>query len=266
MTDPTDAGASHPTAAAFFDLDRTLIRGSSTVRWALAAWRAKMLPGVPMLSALANGVVFRVTGGSDEQSQRAVQTSLELVQGVARSEMLDLADDLVPVLVAGVRPESQTLLDMHGEAGRDRFIVSASPVEIVEQLAEQLKLEGAIATVAEVTDDGTYTGQLASPWIYGPAKADAIRKLATEHGYDLRLCYGYSDSSSDLPMLELVGHPVVVNPDRTLHKIARTRGWPVVEFRSRAVEVTKYGLLGGAAGGGMVGAYYLGRRHGRQQG
>ncbi len=249
--------------AAFFDLDRTLIQGSSTVKWALAAWRAGMLPGAPMLSALVNGITFRITGGSDEQSRKAVETSLELVAGAEKATMLELSDELVPKLVSKVRPESNNLLEMHGEAGRDRYIVSASPIEIVGALADQLGLEGAIGTEAEVADDGRYTGALTSAWIYGPAKAEAISKLAAERGYDLELCYSYSDSSSDLPMLEMVGHPVVVNPDNALHKIARTRGWPVVEFRSRATEITKYGVLGAAAGGGMVGSYYLGRRHER---
>lgn len=249
--------------AAFFDLDRTLIQGSSTVKWALAAWRAGMLPGAPMLSALANGIAFRITGGSDEQSRKAVETSLELVAGAEQSTMLELSDELVPKLVSKVRPESNNLLEMHAEAGRDRYIISASPIEIVGALADQLGLEGAIGTEAEVADDGRYTGGLSSAWIYGPAKAAAINKLAAEKGYDLRLCYSYSDSSSDLPMLEMVGHPVVVNPDSDLHKIARTRGWPVVEFRSRATEVTKYGILGAAAGGGMVASYYLGRKRER---
>lgn len=253
----------HAGSAAFFDLDRTLIQGSATVQWALAAWRAKMLPGRPMARVAMKGIVFRLTGATDEKSQQAMEMALGLVQGASRTDMLELADDVVPALVSKVRPESKNLLDMHGDADRGRFIVSAAPAEIVEHLAEQLGLEGGIGTVAEVGADGCYTGELSSPWIYGPAKAEAIRKVAAERGYDLRLCYAYSDSSSDLPMLEMVGHPVVVNPDRTLHKIARTRGWPVVEFRNRAVEVTKYGFLGAAAGGGMVGAYYLGRHHGR---
>ncbi len=263
MTNSIDRGADRPNSAAFFDLDRTLIQGSSIVLWAMAAWRAKMLPGAPMFRIAAKGIIFRLTGGSDEKSQQAMQLALGLVRGAARSEMLELADDIVPSLVSKVRPESKNLLDMHGEAQRDLYIVSASPIEIVSNLADQLGLAGGIGTVAEVGNDGRYTGELTSPWVYGQAKAEAIRKVAAERGYDLRLCYGYSDSSSDLPMLELVGHPVVVNPDRTLAKIARTRGWPVVEFRSRAVEVTKYGLLGGAAAGGMVGSYYLGRYHGR---
>lgn len=261
-------GSQEPRAAAgaaFFDLDRTLIRGSSMLRWAVAAWRAKMMPGRPLIGAVGNGLWFRLTGGDDDMSQRTLSKSLELVAGTEAQEMSALADHIIPALVADVRSESQTLLDMHREAGRDRYVVSASPREIVQELATALDLEGVIATEAARDDDDRYTGELAAPFVYGPAKADAVRKLAAERGYDLRLCYAYSDSSSDLPMLELVGHPVAVNPDRTLQRIARTRGWPVVEFRNRAVEVTKFGLLGGSAAGGMFAAYFVGRRHGRAQ-
>ena len=124
-------------------------------------------------------------------------------------------------------------------------------------------MTGAIATVAE-TVDGVYTGRLAEPFCYGPGKAVAIEKLAAAKGYDLRLCYAYSDSASDLPMLEIVGHPVAVNPDSKLDAIARARNWPIVEFSRTAKMVVRLSTAGAGAIGLAVGTYLMGRAHGKR--
>lgn len=251
-------------AAAFFDLDRTLISGASPFYFGIAAWRNKMIPTRDLVHDGLNAIVFRMVGASDEKSEAIRDRILHAVSGAHQSDLLSLNEEIIPQLLAKVRPESRGLVDMHHEAGRETWIVSASPIELVDPLAKSLGMTGGIATRSEVVD-GVYTGRLDGPFVYGDGKVEAIAKLAAEKGYDLDLCYGYSDSVSDLPMLELVGHPVAVNPDNGLESVAHQRGWPTVVFsrqRKRVVQTTT--ALAGAAGL-ATGTYLLGRRHGRIQ-
>ncbi len=249
-------------AAAFFDLDRTLISGASTFAIGIAAWRNDMVPTGELLSDAWNAIAFRLTGGSDERSEATRDRILNAVKGAHVDDLESLSDDVVPTLLAKVRPEAKNLLEMHGEAGRDRFIVSAAPQELTDPLAEAIGMEGSIGTQSEIVD-GRYTGELAAPFVYGRGKAEAVEKLARERGYDLRLCYAYSDSSSDLPMLELVGHPVAVNPDRSLGSVAHQRGWPIVVFARKAKRVVKTTTAFGGAAALAATTYAVGRRHGR---
>lgn len=252
-------------AAAFFDLDRTLIAGSSAFVFGAAAWRAGMMPTSELLSDARRAIAFRFTGASDEKANAVRDRILTAIEGSHVDQLTALADDVIPRLLDDVRKESQGFIGLHTEAGRDTYLVTASPIEIVKTLSTELGMTGAIATVAE-TVDGVYTGGLAEPFCYGTAKADAIRRVAEQQGYDLALCYGYSDSVSDLPMLEVVGHPVAVNPDKGLESVARARGWPIVEFSrtTRRVVKTTTAALGAAA---LAAATYgLGRRHGRMCG
>ncbi|MPZ51677.1 MAG: HAD-IB family hydrolase [Acidimicrobiia bacterium] len=257
MTDQVDNGA-----AAFFDLDRTLIAGASTMVFGWVAWRNDLTSTREMMSDALRTVEFRLTGGSDEMTDLVRDRILEAVEGRNREDVTALNDEILPRLLSAVRPETRAVVERHHEAGRETYIVSASPVELVSPLAQALGMTGAIATESEVVD-GRYTGRLSSEFCYGIGKVNRVRKLADEKGYDLRLCYAYSDSSSDLPLLELVGHPVAVNPDRTLARTARERNWPIVVFARR----TKATLtaVSSAAGAAAIGAgmYALGRRHGR---
>ena len=249
-------------AAAFFDLDRTLITGSSTFYFAIAAWRNKMLPGRYLLTDIAQSLTFRVLGATDERSASIRDRILQAVEGIAQDDLIALNEEIVPRILESVRPESSGLIDMHHEAGRDCWIVSASPQEVVNPLATALAMEGGIGTQSQVVD-GHYTGQLDGPFVYGEGKAEAIGKLAAERGYDLRLSYAYSDSASDLPMMEMVGHPVAVNPDGPLERVAQQRGWPIVVFARRAKQVVK-STTALATAAALAGATYgLGRRHGR---
>ena len=153
---------------------------------------------------------------------------------------------------------------MHHEAGRDTWIVSASPQEIVQPLADTLGMTGAIASRPRVVE-GHYTDQLDGPFVYGAGKVEAILKLSADRGYDLGASYAYSDSISDLPMLEAVGHPVAVNPDGELEDVAHDRGWPVVVFARKTKQAIAVGEPSSstAAVSIAVGTYLLGRRHGR---
>lgn len=255
--------AEETTAAAFFDLDRTLIAGSSAFVFGRAAWHNGMMPTHELLSDARKAVTFRFTGASDEKANAVRDRILQAITGRGTEELLALADEVIPRLLDDVRKESQGFIDLHAEAGRHTYLVTASPIEIVQNLAIELNMTGAIATVAE-TLDGVYTGGLSEPFCYGPAKADAIRRVAVREGYDLYRCYAYSDSVSDLPMLEVVGHPVAVNPDRGLEAVARTRGWPIVEFSRTARKVIKTTTASVGAVGLAISTYALGRRHGRR--
>lgn len=240
-----------PTAAAFFDLDRTLMSGSSAYYFGKAAYREGLLPLSRIFVDGSAALMFRLFGASDEQSEAIRDRILATVAGVEAEKLTSLAPQVIEELLPKIQPESDALLDMHREAGRDVYIISASPIEIVAELANALEITGGLGTQSEIKD-GIYTGQLAAPFCYGEGKADVIRRLAEERGYDLDRCYSYSDSASDLPMMQLVGHPVAVNPDRSLMSIAHRRGWPVVEFNRTRKQVTKWagiGVMAATAGG-----------------
>jgi len=249
-------------SAAFFDLDRTLISGSSLYTFGQVAWRKGMVSTGQLLRDVRSAIAFRFSGSTDDSAAGVRDRVLEAIRGVSVEELTALGNEIIPRLVDDVRREAQGFLELHREAGRDTYMVTASPIEIVRHLAAELEMTGAIATVAEIVD-GRYTGELSEPFCYGPGKALAISKLAAERGYDLPLCYGYSDSVSDLPMLELVGHPVAVNPDRELERIARARSWPIVEFSRTAKRVIGTTSAAIGAGGLAAGTYFLGRRHGK---
>lgn len=253
------------TAAAFFDLDRTLISGASAFPFAVEAWRAGLVTNREIARWGVAAFTFLLTGDKgDDVSENARSEFLGKVAGVSVEALDAVAREMLPNLVNDIRPESKKLLGMHHDAGRETWIVSASPQRIVEPLAQALGMNGAIGTRGKVVD-GHYTDQLDGPFVYGEGKAEAIRSLAEVHGYDLALSYAYSDSISDLPMLEAVGHPVAVNPDGELERIAYERGWPIVIFARRTKRAIALGSFATLAGGGMVAAYFLGRSHGMRR-
>ncbi len=250
-------------AAAFFDLDRTIISGSSVFTFGWVAYRAGLMPTSQLVSDAANAVAFKFAGASDDKTEMVKSRILEAIAGVPVSTFTDLADDVLPKLMADVRREARGLIDLHTDAGRDTYIVSASPIEIVAKFAEAMEMTGGLGTVAEI-DNGIYTGRLAQPFCYGEGKADAINRVAADKGYDLEASYAYTDSAGDLPMLEAVGHPVAVNPDRALETIAYHRGWPIVEFSRTRKKVIKRTTAGVGAVGLAGATYALGRYQGRR--
>ena len=218
--------------AAFFDLDRTLIAGSANFPLAVAAFRAGFVPPRDLAADALNAVAFLVRGASDARSEALRDRILRAVAGAPTSRLHALGEQIVPRLTASIVPEARAELDRHAAAGHDRVIVSASPQEIVEALAQALGLEGAVGTRAEVVD-GRYTGALAGPFCYGAHKPVEVARLAVERGYDLAASSAYSDSISDLPFLESVGTAVAVNPDDELRALAGERGWRLVDVASR---------------------------------
>jgi HAD superfamily hydrolase (TIGR01490 family) len=235
--------ASTGPSAAFFDLDRTLIAGSSAFTLAAAARSAGLLANSAFVRAGLAATLFKFFGSKDDTTEAARQQVLSFVAGQRQDDLTALNEHVLPILLNRIRPEARRLLDLHRQAGRSTFIVSAAPQEIVGPLALSLGMTGGIGTRAEV-NDGIYTGVLTGPFCYGQGKVAAIAELARWDGLDLSQCYAYSDSASDLPMLEAVGHPVVVNPDKQLERHARRHGWPVVHFRQQTKQVARRTIAG----------------------
>ena len=212
-------------AAAFFDLDRTLLRRSSALALAPAFRRFGIISRRQMVEAAAWQVLFMLRGASHAAVRRAAVDGLLLLRGHTPEEMRDLvAESMESVLRPLVYAESLDLVERHRRRGEPVYIVSATLQEIVQAIADDLGFDGALGTVCEVVD-GKYTGK-AIRALHAQAKADCIRSL----DHDLEASTAYSDSHTDLPFLEAVGHPVAVNPDRKLRRIAAQRGWPIQEF------------------------------------
>jgi HAD superfamily hydrolase (TIGR01490 family) len=237
MSEYTGVASAGPSAA-FFDLDRTLISGSSAFTLALEARKAGLVPNAAFARDAVSALAFKLLGADDDTSDEVRDRILGAVKGMRQSDLQGLNAEVLPRLLARLRPEARRLLDRHRRAGRDTFIVSAAPQEIVEPLAHSLGMTSGVGTRSRVAD-GVYTGELDGPFCYGVGKVEAITELARWNGYELAQCYAYSDSASDLPMLEAVGHPVAVNPDGKLDRHARRHGWPIVIFSQQTKSVLR---------------------------
>jgi HAD superfamily hydrolase (TIGR01490 family) len=219
-------------AAAFFDLDRTLLRRSSALALAPAFRRRGIISRRLMMKAALWQVLFMLRGASHEAVRSAAEDGLVVLKGHTPEEMRELvADSMELVLRPLIYTQSLDLVERHRSRGEPVYIVSATLQEIVQAIADDLGFDGALGTVCEVVD-GKYTGKAVRA-LHAQAKADCIRSLAESKDWDLAVSTAYSDSHTDLPFLEAVGHPVVVNPDRKLRQIATERGWPIEEFRGK---------------------------------
>jgi HAD superfamily hydrolase (TIGR01490 family) len=215
-------------AAAFFDLDRTLLRRSSALALAGAFRERGLISRRQLAKAAAWQLLFVLRGASHEAVRRAAEDGLVVLRGFTPEAMRELvAEAMEPVLRPLVYAEPLQLVLRHRERGDAVYIVSATLQEIVQAIADDLGFDGALGTICEVRD-GVYTGN-AIRALHAENKARCIGDL----GFDLAASTAYSDSHTDLPFLEAVGHPVAANPDRKLRRIATARGWPVLEFRER---------------------------------
>ncbi len=220
-------------AAAFFDLDRTLLRRSSALALAGSFRERGMISRRQLAKAAFWQLLFVARGASHEAVRRGAEDGLIVLRGWTPEDMRSLvADALEPVLRPLVYAEPLRLVQQHRERGEPVYIVSATLQEIVTAIADDLGFDGALGTQCEVVD-GKYTGR-ALRALHAENKAASVRELAAAEGFDLAASTAYSDSHTDLPFLEAVGHPVAVNPDRALRRIAATRGWRVLEFSARA--------------------------------
>jgi HAD superfamily hydrolase (TIGR01490 family) len=218
-------------AAAFFDLDRTLIRRSSVLALAGTFRRRGLISRLDLVKSALWQVLFVLRGASAERVRSAAEDGMKILNGFSVAEMQHLVgDSMETVLRPLVYEEPLRLVERHRARGERVYIVSATLQEIVQHIADDLGFDGAIGSTCEIVD-GVYTGRTLRA-AHGAGKADALRELAADEGFDLAESTAYSDSYSDVPFLEAVGHPVAANPDRKLRRIAVERGWPVVDFAS----------------------------------
>jgi len=263
-------------SAAFFDLDKTIIARSSMFAFSRPFLAGGLITRRVVLRQAYAHVLYMIGGADHDQMERMREYLSGLVTGWDVQQVRDIVAETLDELIAPmVYREATTLIEDHHAAGRDVVIVSSSGAEVVEPIGRLLGADHVIAT-RMVVEDGAYTGRIAF-YAYGGNKAVAVRELAEAQGYDLTASYAYSDSFTDLPLLESVGHPHAVNPDRALRREAVTRGWPVLDFtqptglRDRLPQVTpppRPVVLGVAAIAGIAavaaaGMAYLARRRTR---
>jgi HAD superfamily hydrolase (TIGR01490 family) len=249
---------SPPGAAAFFDLDKTLMEGSSALHFGRAAYRAGQLSKRQMARDVAANVRFRLQGSTDAATDALRARVFESIAGRRVVDLARLTPDVLAGILPRVYPQMLDVAWRHQDAGRPVYIVTAASQEIAELLAHVLVFDGGIGARSEI-HDGVYTGRPDGPFTYREGKAEAIRQVAAREGIDLAESYAYSDSESDLPMLRAVGHPVAVNPDAELARVAREEGWEIMRFDRLGRRLR---LAAGAVGIGLVGVGggYLGPR------
>jgi HAD superfamily hydrolase (TIGR01490 family) len=230
-----------PRSAAFFDLDKTIIAKSSTLAFSRPFYDGGLLSRRAVLRSAYAQFMFALSGADHDQLEKMRSYLTRMIAGwdvevVRRSVNETLHAIIDPI----VYDEAVELIEQHHAAGRDVVIVSASGSEVVEPIGEMLGADHVVATrLVEV--DGRYTGEV-EYYAYGPNKAKAMQQLAVERGYDLSDSFAYSDSETDAPMLEVVGHPFAVNPDKNLRRIAEENGWPVLTFTSPVSMRARLGL------------------------
>ena len=246
------------TGAAFFDLEKTLIEGSSGVHFARAAYRSGIIGRRQLAVDLWANLRFRLHGSTDAASEEIRRRVLDAIAGTPVKKLQRLGPEILAGVLPRIYPEVLQAAYAHQDAGRPAFIVTAASQEMAELMAHVLVLDGGIGTRSEIKD-GVYTGKPDGPFTYRAGKAEAIRQMAEERQIDLSASYAYSDSESDLPMLTAVGHPVAVNPDTALERIARESGWQIMRFDRLRRRVHVAGALGALALAGGGGGYLAGR-------
>ncbi|ABS02103.1 HAD-superfamily subfamily IB hydrolase, TIGR01490 [Kineococcus radiotolerans SRS30216 = ATCC BAA-149] len=245
--------------AAFFDLDNTLVRGATLFYFARGLAARGFFSRRELQRFARRALRFAVRGEHLGHLVEARDLALAFVAGHETATIRQIGEEVYDEHVeARVSAGARELAHRHLAAGAAVWLVTAAPVEMADVVARRLGLTGALGTVAE-SEDGVYTGRLVGEPLHGQAKADAVRALAERDGFDLARCAAYSDSANDLPLLMMVGRPVVVNPDRALRRHAAARGWPVHEFRPWRHAV-RWTARAGAAGVGAVAVVGLLRR------
>ncbi|MGW7351895.1 HAD family hydrolase [Streptomyces sp. NPDC054784] len=251
-------------AAAFFDLDNTIMRGASLFHFGRGLYKRDFFSRGELARFAWQQAYFRLAGTEKPEHMRdARDSALSIVQGHQVSELMALGEEIYDEYMAGrIWPGTRALAQAHLDAGQKVWLVTAAPVETATIIARRLGLTGALGTVAESVD-GVYTGRLVGEPLHGPAKAEAVRALAAVEDLEFERCAAYSDSANDIPMLSLVGYPYAINPDSRLRSHAAEMGWRLRDYRT-ARKAAKVGIPAaagvGAVAGGTAAAVALQRR------
>ncbi|MGW1933165.1 HAD family hydrolase, partial [Streptomyces sp. NPDC001919] len=240
-------------AAAFFDLDNTVMQGAAIFHFGRGLYKRKFFQRRELTRFAWQQAWFRLAGVEDpEHMQDARESALSIVKGHRVSELMSIGEEIYDEYMADrIWPGTRGLAQAHLDAGQKVWLVTAAPVETATIIARRLGLTGALGTVAESVD-GVYTGRLVGEPLHGPAKAEAVRALAAAEGLDLTRCAAYSDSHNDIPMLSLVGHPYAINPDTKLRKHAKARDWRLRDYRTGR-KAAKVGIPAAAGLGALAG-------------
>ena len=241
-------------SAAFFDLDRTLMAGSSGMAWVKASYDAGLISRTQMLRWARDGLVFRLRGSTDATTKDAMERIKEVLSGASARQLERLGPQVLAEVLPRIYPQMLDEVYAHRDEGRATFIVSAAGNDLVELVARVVGMDGGVGTRYEVDPDGNFTGDLDGPFMYGKGKLEGIRRFADSHEIDLAESWAYSDSASDLPMLRAVGNAVAVNPDAELAVVAREEGWRVMRFEKlgRRLAVAAASLTALMLGGGVA--------------
>ncbi|MGP4004597.1 HAD family hydrolase [Streptomyces sp. 8N706] len=251
-------------AAAFFDLDNTVMQGAALFHFGRGLYKRRFFRKRELARFAWQQAWFRLAGVEDPaHMEDARNSALSIVKGHRVSELMEMGEEIYDEYMAErIWPGTRALAQAHLDAGQKVWLVTAAPVETATIISRRLGLTGALGTVAESLN-GIYTGKLVGEPLHGPAKAEAVRALATAEGLDLSRCAAYSDSANDIPMLSIVGHPYAINPDTRLRKHAREHGWRLRDYRTgrKAAKVGIPAAAGvGALAGGAAAAVALQRR------
>jgi HAD superfamily hydrolase (TIGR01490 family) len=216
-------------SAAFFDLDKTILATSSALAFARPFYRGGLISRSDVVRSAYAQFIFLASGADHDQMETMRRYMSDLVTGWDVAKVRDIVAETIDVIIdPAIYDEAVALIEEHRASGRDVVIISSSGTEVVEPIGERLGVDIAVGSQLGI-EDGRYTGEILF-YAYGEGKAQAMRELAAERGYDLTSSYAYTDSITDLPMLNLVGHPTAVNPDADLRRIAAERDWPVLDF------------------------------------
>jgi HAD superfamily hydrolase (TIGR01490 family) len=250
--EPENAG---PGAAAFFDIDNTIMRGSSIVALAKGMADRDYFTTSEVVDFTWKQLKYVLSGreNMDDMAQ-ATENGLLFVKGREPREIEDMAEQAYDERMVGrLWAGTVELAEAHKALGHEVWLISATPVEVADVIARRLGLTGGLGTIAEVAD-GRYTGKLDGVPLHGAAKVEVMARLAAERDLDLTRCAAYSDSSNDIPMLSSVGCPVAINPDGALRSHAKAQGWPIRDYRIRGKESVRRGVPAAAAAGLVAGA------------
>ena len=252
----------HERAAAFFDLDKTILATSSALAFTRPFYRGGLIGRSDVVRSAYAQFIFLTSGADHDQMEAMRRHMSSLVTGWDVAKVKEIvAETLDQIIDPAIYDEALTLIAEHRAAGRDVIIISSSGTEVVEPIGERLGVDIAVGTQLAV-EEGRYTGEILF-YAYGEGKAQAMRDLADERGYDLASSFAYTDSITDLPMLESVGYPTAVNPDADLRRVAQERAWPILDFRRpvalrRTIPVERRRAVAVAGAGVAIGAVALG--------